>query len=233
MYTAVILEDDISIAWDYEIILKEIDVKVACVIKNWPEALPAIRKAMPDIVIVDLVLNNDQKGFDFLKAIKNLFIPMIVCTGFPEQSNIDKALKLGVQAWLTKPVDKSAFVFHVKKALSLNKAGENSKQHMIITERGGLVKVPFDKIVKIVVEGNYSFIVMENNKRFVLKQSLSKTLERLDSNRFVRCHRSSIVNLDFVKGIDTKNHKIILTQGEAVDVGNRFRKEVKSIFKNS
>lgn len=158
---------------------------------------------------------------------------MIVCSGFPEQRNIDKAIALGVEAWLTKPIDKSALIFHVKKALSQDRVGNHSKQHMIIPDKGSLVKVPYDKIVKIIVEGNYSFIVMENNKRFVLKQSLSKTLDGLDPNRFVRCHRSSIVNLDFVSGIDSKNHKILLLDGEALDIGNRFRKEVRSIFKNS
>lgn len=233
MHTALILEDDISIAWEYELILKELNVEVVGVIKSWEGALPAIRKASPDLVIVDLVLSNDQKGFQFIEGIKNLFIPMIICTGYPENSNIEKALELGVEAFLTKPLDRSAFVFQVKKVLSKSSDYAVSEKYMVVTERGKLIKVPYDKIAKIVVDGNYSYIVMDNGKRFVIKQSLSKIHDKLDHNRFIRCHRSCVVNLSFVSGIDAKNYKILMTTGEEEDIGNRFRKDVKSLFKQN
>ena len=230
MYTAVILEDDISISWEYEMILNELNVEVSCIIKTWSEAVPAIRKAKPDVIIIDLVLSNDQMGFEFIAAINNLFIPMIICTGNSDQKNIDRALELGVQAYLTKPLDKTAFVFQVKKALSHSIS--NSSEHMIITDKGNLLKVPCGKIIKIEVEGNYSFVVMDNNKRFALKQSLSKTLEKLNPSKFIRCHRTSVVNLNFVSEIDLTNNKILLSNGEELMIGSRFKKEVKSVFKN-
>ncbi len=140
MYTALILEDDISIAREYEIILKELNIEVCAVVKTWAEALPAIRKSQPDVVIIDLILSQDQIGFEFIAKIKNLFIPMIICTGNSEYKNIDKALELGVQAYLTKPLDKSAFVFQIKKALLKgNETSMNSTEHLIVTDKGNLL----------------------------------------------------------------------------------------------
>ena len=55
-------------------------------------------------------------------------------------------------------------------------------------------------IMYITASGYYAEIFMEN-KKYVLRESLNNLCETLDSNKFVRIHRSSIVNLQHVKEI--------------------------------
>ena len=100
MLRAIILEDNISYSWDYEMILESLEIEVSGVYKSWRDALPEIKKQLPDFMIVDLFLDNNEKGMEFINQIKDYFIPTIICTGYPEQSYMDQALDYGVHAFM-------------------------------------------------------------------------------------------------------------------------------------
>lgn len=114
---ALIIEDDITNAWDYEMILNDLEIQVQGVCKSWKQALPIIKKDLPDFLIVDLKLGNNENSFDFLNQIKKYFIPTIVCTGFPEKEYIDKAFDVGVDSFITKPINKALLSFQIRKLI--------------------------------------------------------------------------------------------------------------------
>lgn len=226
----VILEDNISYSWDYEMIMEELGVQVLGVYKSWKEALPAIRKALPDFMIVDLYLDNNEKGLDFLKEMKDLFIPTIVCTGYPEKEYMDEALDMGVKAFLSKPFDKASLTFQIRKLIRELEGSIDAIEHLIIKEKRNLVKVPFKEIYKITIEGNYSFIFLLSNKRFVVKLSLKKLMEQLDEKQFLRCHRSTVVNLNHIESIDLKGNKILLSNKMDIELGITYKSFIRKSF---
>lgn len=229
---AIILEDNISSSWDYEMILDKLDVKVAGVFKSWKEALPVVKKDIPDFLIVDLFLDNNEKGLDFIKEISDLFIPMIVCTGYPETEYMDEALLSGVRAFITKPLDKAALTFQVKKLKKELYGNDMTKDFLIVKDKRNLIKVPFSKIYKIEIEGNYSLIYLISNKKYVIKLSLKKLMTKLDS-RFIRSHRSAVVNMAYVEKVNSIRNMLVLTNGLEVDLGNTFKSDFKEAFKKS
>lgn len=226
----IILEDNISFAWDYEMILEKLDVKVTAVHKSWKNALKEIKKSPPDFMIVDVFLENNENGIDFIKEIKGLFIPMIICTGYPEDQFLDEALQNGVFAFLSKPLDKPAFTFAVKRIIDKISKDRMANDVLLLKDKGVLIKVPFDKIIKIEIEGNYSYVYTDANKKFILKMSLKKLLEKLDENVFQRCHRSTVINLDCISSFDVTNSKIELRNGEWIDIGSKFKNTIKLAF---
>lgn len=231
-FKAIILEDSISHSWDYEMILDSLDVRVVGVFKSWKEALPVVKKDIPDFIIVDLFLENSEKGLDFIREIKDHFIPMIICTGYPEKEYMDEALSSGVKAFLTKPVDKAALTFQVRKLMQELSADELSKDFLIVKDKRNLIKVPFGKIFKIEIDGNYSMIYLVSNKKYVIKLSLKKLITKLD-DRFVRSHRSAVVNMAYVEKINSNNSTVVLKSGLEVELGNTFKNEFKKAFNQS
>jgi len=232
LINAIILEDDISSTLKYESVLKELNVNVMATYKSWEEVLPDIKSKRPDFMVVDLSLGKNQSGMKFVEEIQNLFIPIVIITGYSIEGNAQKALELNVRHYLTKPVDRTTLRFVFGKLINELRESENSKDLLLVKDRGNLIKIPHRRILKIEIDGNYSLVFVESGKRYVIKSSLTKVQEQLDSEKFVRCHRSTLINFDFVKELDLVRNKLILRIGEEVSVGNRFRTEVKNHFKD-
>jgi len=232
LYKAIILEDDVISALKYEVVLNQLDVDVVATYKSWKEVMPAIKSKKPDFMIVDLVLNKNESGLKFIEEIQNLFIPVVVVTGFPKELHANQAVELNVKHYLTKPVDNSSLLFVFKKLIKELDESEISGKHLVVRERGTQIKIPYGKVLKIEIEGNYTTVLLQNGKRYILKSSLSKIQEKLDPSRFVRCHRSTVVNFDFVRGLDSSNNKLYLRNGTEIPIGNRFRSDIKRIFRD-
>jgi len=226
---AIILEDTISYAWEYEMILDKLDIQVLGVYKSWKDALPIIKKELPDFLIVDLFLDNNEKGLDFIKQMKKYFIPTIVCTGYPEAEYIDEALEAGVKAFISKPLDKASLTFQIKKLVKEINL-RNDDNYLVIKDKRNLVKVPFNEIYKIEIERNYSFIYLASSKKYVVKLSLTKLMEQLDEKQFLKCHRSTVINIDYIDFLDVLNNKIVLSNKEELNIGSKFKASLKKAF---
>jgi DNA-binding LytR/AlgR family response regulator len=62
-------------------------------------------------------------------------------------------------------------------------------------------KIKFDQVLYI--ESNHAYITLfTQEKKYVVRGSISMYLEKMDSNKFFRAHRSYAVNLDKVDRID-------------------------------
>ena len=227
---AIILEDDIMAALSYEMALSELDVEVAATYKTWEEVLPNIKNLKPDLIIVDLMLGNSQSGLEFIKQIQKLFIPIVVVTGFPEKAQSDLALELGVDYFLTKPIDDVSLNFIFRKLIKKIEDSQYDDSQLVVKEKGRLIKIPYSNVVKMEIDGNYTTVVLDNGKKYVLKLSLLKVHEKLDPNVFLRCHRSTVVNFSFVTSLDVANNKFILKSGEEIAIGNRFRRIARKKF---
>lgn len=231
MFKAIILEDDILSSWDYEMILDELGVSLLGTFKSWKQALPKIKKNLPDLMIIDLHLDQNENGLDFINEMQSFFIPSIVVSAFLKPNIVDPALKSNVIAFIPKPFDKTVFTFHVKKLLSELKAKDKSEKHFTIKYKTKMIKIPHEEIILIEIDGNYSEINLASNKKYMIKLSLNKLMEKLNPNKFLRCYRSYIINLDKVESFDMLNSIITLTNQQKVKVGKKYRGQIKKALR--
>lgn len=86
------------------------------------EALQIIRKAAPDLILLDVMLPK-MSGFEVCKRIKNdpntSDIPVIMVTALNELGDIERGLDSGVDDFLSKPINKWELVTRVKTMLKL------------------------------------------------------------------------------------------------------------------
>lgn len=227
---ALILEDNISTSWDYEIILSKLDIQVQGVYKSWKLALPEIKSNPPDFIILDLFLENNEKGLDLLHEIKKFFIPVIICSGYPEESYHEEALKSDVYAFLSKPIDKPSLTYQIKKLVKDIETKNIKADFLVVKEKRNLIRVPFQQIQKIEIEGNYSYVFLATGKRYVIKISLIKLTQQLDDSKFIRCFRSTLVNLDYIQSVNVNESKIMLSDGSTLNLGMKYKASVKEAY---
>lgn len=221
-----IFEDDISTGLDYEIILEKIGITKIRQIKTLANAESAISDYHPDIVLLDIYLQ-DGMGLELLPKLKSMDIPTIVITSFTEEKFADLALKYQVESFLSKPVDKNTLKFEIKRLQSKIKEREE-QSYFYIAGKNRLGKIRINEILYIITEGNYTSFVTKR-KKHIVKKSLTNIMDDLDKNKFCRIFRNIAVNIHNIKSIDYSNNKVVMEPDDVLPLGNTYKNNLKEI----
>lgn len=111
-YSILVIEDNLinqKVALAY---LRELGQYKIDIAPSGKEALTLLKNNIYSLILLDIDLP-DMSGFDICKAVKNSIshnsIPIIVTSAHHEKKIKDKCLSLGVNAFMTKPLDFEGF----------------------------------------------------------------------------------------------------------------------------
>ncbi len=115
--------------------------------------------------------------------------------------------------------------------------GENENQtdkpeRLLVKKIGKEFILRVEDIDYIEASGNYMNLCVEN-RIYPLRETMANLEKKLDDSKFVRIHRSSIVNLDSIKEIqslESGDFDIILKGGKKLKLSRRYREKVKEIL---
>ncbi len=178
-----------------------------------------------DIILIDYFMN-DSNGIDTVKKLrqeKNSAI-VIFISSYPEI--VFESIKYKTFRFLTKPVENDKFYEAISAAIS----ELNSKQHKIVVR-----DIEYDKssvisendIIYIQADNVYS-LVATKDKFFRYPHSISALEKKIQSSFFYRCHRSYIVNFNYISAFDKK--EIILSNGEKAELSRLKYKDFQSRY---
>ncbi|MGB1308579.1 MAG: LytR/AlgR family response regulator transcription factor [Oceanihabitans sp.] len=181
-----------------------------------------------DLIFLDIempILN----GFELLDVLNNK--PQIIfVTGKTEYAF--KAFDYDATDYLQKPITKDRFNTAVNKALELHKLKTETKEedgeHIFVKSNLKKRKVYIKDIKWIEALGDYVKLVTVNNSLVVL--STMKAFEgELPDGKFLRIHKSFIVNLDKVDRFNSKNveigtHEIPLSRNKKTQLVDALNK---------
>ena len=215
--TVLIIEDSVSFALELEIKLVKLGHKVlAPAIDNAQEALGVIRSTPPDLIILDIHLNGQERGTELAERIKHFAIPIIFMTSFKEDIYYQEAKKAFKFAYLIKPFEDS----ELENAIDLLCQNNKTQEILFLKKGEDFHKVRIEDILFIKSEGNYCTLFLEGNTKFINRVSLSSIESLFKAREFLRPHRSYLVNvhkIDTVRLsesiINIQEHKIPITRG--------------------
>ena len=121
----------------------------------------------------------------------------------------------------SSPTKQSRFVFK----LSQNSDGQLSK--------GSIKSLDYKNILYFEVSQNIShnIVVQAKASRHIFRGRLKEVLKDLDE-RFIRCHRSYIVNVDYIVEIDNALNKLRISNGLTISIAaNQYKKLIKLMKK--
>jgi two-component system, LytTR family, response regulator len=175
-------------------------------------ACALIDAARPDVVFLDVRMPG-RDGFAVLESLR--YRPHVVFTTAHDAHAV-QAFELGAVDYLLKPFGAVRFgtaVSRLRERVALpadvepldrlrEVQGDAGKPLERVFVRTGqrLVPVRLADVSRLDADGDYVALVLEG-RRHLLGMTLSALLPRLDPARFVRIHRSHVVNLDFVTAI--------------------------------
>ncbi|MCK4661430.1 MAG: response regulator transcription factor [Bacteroidales bacterium] len=205
--------------------------------------IKAINELKPDLIFLDIQMPKIN-GFEMLELIDNK--PIIIFTTAYDQFAI-KAFEMNTVDYLLKPFSKKRFKAAIDKAFNkynnlsketksldkLIKHVENSKDALqrIIVKTGTKINViPVKKIKYFEAQDDYVMIYTEEGK--YLKQKTMKYFEEhLPSSQFIRIHRSYIVNIDQIAGLELyekESYIVKLKDNSKLKVSKNGYKALKS-----
>ncbi|RZW45824.1 MAG: response regulator, partial [Flavobacteriaceae bacterium] len=208
------------------------DLVVLSEANNGVDAVKIINKFKPDLVFLDIQMPG-MTGFDVLTRLEE--IPQIIFSTAYDQYAI-KAFEVHAVDYLLKPYTKERFHKAIEK-LSKNDSENNVRplaesllmdkpnypERILVQSQNKLVTISLDNVIRIEAYGDYSKLIT-SNKTFVSNYGISSLEEKLNSDIFIRVHRSSIINLNKVKELNkyTKSYDVSMENGDVVRVSRGY-----------
>lgn len=182
------------------------------------EALDLILKLNPEIVFLDIKMPG-MSGFDILdklNKVRSVHPYIVFTTAFNEFAV--KAFEYAAFDYLLKPVDPKRLTDIILRCIDSTKSGYkqptdlllSSYKKLIFRNTSGVVFIEPSEIVFIEAAGNYSVFHLSNGKTETVTLLLGRVEEQLTSEAFFRIGRSIIINLDYLKKVNTRQSQCIL-----------------------
>ncbi|MEZ4878491.1 MAG: LytTR family transcriptional regulator DNA-binding domain-containing protein [Flavobacterium sp.] len=232
-----IIEDEMIIAANISLQLTNLGYKITGLIPRVNDVLPSIIQNVPDIILLDINLNDDIDGIELAHIIqKNYKIPIIFLTANADEAHFKRAKATNPYAFLTKPFKKIDLQRAIELTL-LRVEEENKLENSIevvnenpfvlsdcifVRSHDKMVKVCIKDILYIEAERNYCKIHCRDKEHLIVS-TLKELDEKLSANTLMRIHRSFIINMNHIDEIAT-SHVVIAKK--AIPISNDLKKQL-------
>ncbi|RMG67132.1 MAG: DNA-binding response regulator [Calditrichaeota bacterium] len=190
------------------------DVELLAVADTGEEAAREIDRLRPEVIFLDVQLP-DLSGVDLLRLIEHQ--PQVIFTTAYDTYAV-QAFELGAVDYLLKPFSRERLAEALERVRARLAAPENAtrKLEQLLSQLAGrppyLQRIPCragqkililnaDQILYFATENKLVFAHLAD-RRYCINYTLEELQHRLDPERFFRTHRTTIVNLDFVRSIE-------------------------------
>ena len=213
------------------------EVNICGIAKSVSEARALLQSYDVDLIFLDIAMPGEN-GFSLIPQAQEANATVIFTTAYDQYAL--KAIKANAIDYLLKPIDIEELIGAVEKASKyrqLNQAlhqntGLKNLETALKEQKGinrltlpsgqGYRLVDVDDIIHIEADSNYSIFHLKNKEKITVSKVLKDYEEILPEERFFRIHKSSIVNLKYVKEYNNKNGLVLLLQnGESLVVSRR------------
>lgn len=226
------------------------------------EAIEAINSEIADLVFLDIQMQ-DMDGFGVLeKAAPNVLPTVIFVTAYDQYAlkafevhAIDYLLKPfdderfdETLEYVSRKIKKDSIQDLGEKITSLladlgdgrkdtpkprpSEDSSDFQKRLVIKSTGKITFVEVDEIEWVSAEGSYVGL-HTRGKSHLMRGTLKKLEDTLNPKQFVRIHRSTIVNLSFIKELKSHFHGefvVILKNGERLKLSRSYRENAELIL---
>jgi len=210
------------------------------------EALRVLEATRPDLLFLDIQMP-EMDGFGVLEELEPTVNPRVVFVTAHDQHAL-RAFEVRALDYLLKPVDQERFDEAVERAVEAHRAGtavvdarsvlselpgeRRQLSRFLVRSRSRMVLVPAGRVDWIGSASNYVELHCGKETHLV-RGTLQDLEERLDPSRFVRIHRSTIVNLERVRELHPWSHgdlMLVLDDGTELRLSRRYRDRLEGVF---
>ena len=196
---------------------------------NPAEAAEFLRTEPVDVLFLDVEMPL-MSGIDLLRTLQH---PPLVVLITSSKNYAVQAFEHAVVDYLVKPVSYARFLQAAQKALEAaqrqSTAGSDAIEapapdadFTFVKADNKLVRVGFDEVRYVEALGDYVHIVT-NQSKLIVYSTMKAVEEKFPNNRFVRVHRSFIVNINRIQALEDNS---VIVEGKHISVGQTYLRDV-------
>lgn len=239
MIRTVLVDDEI----DSILILKNLleihcpSVKIVGEANSVNTALQAIETCSPDLLLLDIAMNNEN-AFDLLNRLPAINFQIIFVTAW--DNHAIKAFKYSAIDYLLKPVDgedlrdaverviqkrhEKEVMEHLEVLRNNIEALQLSQQKMAVPTMTGLSFILLKDVLRFEAKASCTVIYLSNGERIVTTRAIKEYENLLPDTVFYRVHNSHIINLNKVQKYQKgRGGYLFMEDGSEVEVAFRRR----------
>lgn len=238
--------------------LASADLAVIGEARHGAEAVEAIRSLQPDLVFLDIEMR-DVGGFAVIEQIGVEHMPLVVfVTAFDRYAV--KAFEVNAVDYLLKPFDETRFDMAMKRVrervaggitpalqetlreslravltASFNRGGEAPLTRIAADRDGRVVFVDVGDIECIEARGNY-ILVHTHSESLLVRSTLQHAEATLDPAKFVRMHRSILVNTAHIREMERSaggEYTVTLRNGQKYTASSGYNHKLLDFLRRS
>lgn len=246
MIQAVLADDEVLARQKLRQLLREFpEIEVAGEGASAAETISLVRATKPDLLFLDVRMP-DMDGFDVigeLSAAGDPVMPSIIFTTAYDKYAL-RAFEIHAVDYLLKPFTLDRFRSATQRALDHIKASRQNPEsaapkspsgtpyttRIVFKSKGRILFLPVSEICWIGAEENYVRICTQSETH-LLRETMTHLEEKLDPSTFLRVHRSSIVNLQYVKEVRPEidgEYGVHLLNGQKIPMSRTYRSRIKN-----
>jgi len=248
MIRAVLADDEVLARQKLRQLLREeTNVEIVGEGASASETIELVRATEPELLFLDIRMPG-MDGFDVVGALssnKEFAMPSIIFTTAHDQYAV-RAFEIHAADYLLKPFTAERLRTAVQRVLGQIQDAEqeknrtNGRNHaespytnrIVFKSRGRILFLPVTDIRWVKAEENYVRICTASETH-LLRETMAGLEERLDPQLFLRVHRSSIVNLQFVKEVRSEPHgefTVVMLDGQKVVMSRSYRSRISELL---
>ncbi|MEO5961440.1 MAG: LytTR family DNA-binding domain-containing protein, partial [Opitutaceae bacterium] len=222
------------------------------------ESAELIRRLKPDLVFLDVQMP-DGNGFEALKKIDPTAMPAVVfVTAYDEYAL--RAFEVHAVDYLLKPYDDVRFATTLQRAkvevrrrqaepvdarlaqlldyLQQDRGrakAESSVERILVKSSGEIFFLKAEEIDWIEAEGDYMKFHV-SGRSHLMRETMARLEVRLDPKRFIRIHRSTIVNIDRLRKLSPSfagEYAVILNDGTKLKLSRGYHERIADLLKQA
>lgn len=174
-----------------------------------------------DIVFLDIQMDN-LDGIETAKILRQQKNHSLLIFVTVLKEYVFNAFEVEAYDYLLKPLDSEHFKRTMDRAVST--LAQRTDKSIVIQRGSSCDVVPLAQIVYCEVQGRKVYVHQSDGKIIDYYDNLENFELEMDS-RFFRCHRSYLVNLDYVRGCDTG--LVTLSQGDKIPISRLRGRDLK------
>lgn len=246
-----IIVDDVDLARErIKILLDDAELEMVAECANGREAIKAIHRLKPELVFLDIQMPNIS-GFEVVEAIGVEEMPAVIFVTAYDEFAL-RAFEINAVDYLLKPFDEARLkraVERAKREIAGRTPAPEVEEKLrrllkeVRCEPKYLKRIPVksardttlvltEEIDWISAAGHYLELHVGSEKHLIREQ-LNRLEAKLDPEKFVRIHRSIIVNLDSIKSLHplfNGDHLVILNNGQELNVSRTYHEKLMALL---
>jgi two-component system LytT family response regulator len=231
------------------LLAEETDVEVVGECRDGQEAVEAIRRDAPDLVFLDVQIP-EVDGFGVIERVGVDKIPVIVFVTAYDQYAL-QAFEVHAVDYLLKPFDQDRFqkaLARARQSVQLRRGGDVNErlvalledlktpqghlERLVVKSSGRLFFLRAEEIDWIESSGNYVSLHV-GPESHLLRETMNGIETKLDPARFIRIHRTAIVNIDRIRELQPLFHgeyDVVLRTGTTLTLSRGYRDRLQGLL---